>query len=195
MIHVPGITRAAGFSVTLIMILSWPMHAQAQPASTLPQDRAAVEACLKQVKANIAADAKIHEDKKPKATTNPAAFLSWSANAIPTQQGSCIGIVNNPCQEQPGGFSTAGMLACMEREHAVWDERLNHHYRRAMQSDDKKYKTALQKAQRAWLAWREARCALPAVENEGGSIVGPLTMACFMEMTAEQAIWFDPGEE
>ena len=38
---------------------------------------------------------------------------------------------------------------------------------------------------------RDAKCALPALENEGGSIVGPLTIACLLAETARQTLWLE----
>ena len=99
-----------------------------------------------------------------------------------------------PCQQEPGGSSTAGMIACNTREWAVWDERLNHTCATLLKDADRKLAAALRQAQRAWLQWREKKCKLPEIENEGGSIVGPLYTGCMLDATARQALWLGHRE-
>ncbi len=38
------------------------------------------------------------------------------------------------------------------------------------------------------------RCSLPAIDNEGGSIVAPLHTACMLDATARQALWLEHRE-
>ena len=154
-----------------------------------PGDRTAVEACLKLVDENAkqAAQKQQVEDEAP----GPAGRLAGAAKEAATQSESCIGAVTVPCQQEPGGFSTAGMIDCNTREWAVWDERLNRAYNSALKGAEPKLATALRGTQRAWLQWREQRCKLPAIENEGGSIVGPLYTGCMLDATARQALWLD----
>jgi uncharacterized protein YecT (DUF1311 family) len=45
--------------------------------------------------------------------------------------------------------------------------------------------------QRAWIAFRDAKCKMPRLENEGGSIAIPLAADCFLTETARQAIRYD----
>ena len=71
---------------------------------------------------------------------------------------------------------------------AVWEERLNRLYRAAVKGGGKEA-DAMRRVERAWIALRDARCALPAIQEEGGTAVGPLTTACLLEETARQAIW------
>jgi uncharacterized protein YecT (DUF1311 family) len=152
------------------------------------QDRAAVEACLTLVDENAKqAVQQQSEDEAP----GPAGRLAAAAKAAATQSESCIGAVTIGCQQQPGGFSTAGMIDCNTREWAVWDERLNRAYNTALKGAERKLATALRQTQRAWLAWREQRCKLPEIENEGGSIIGPLYTGCMLDATARQALWLE----
>ena len=151
-------------------------------------DRAAVEACLKLVDENAKQAAqKPDEDEAP----GPAGRLDAATKAAATQSESCVGAVTITCQQEPGGHSTAGMIGCNTREWAVWDERLNRAYNSALKGADPKLATALRQTQRAWLQWREQRCKLPAIENEGGSIVGPLYTGCMLDATARQALWLE----
>ena len=154
--------------------------AKADPATA--SDRAAIAACLKHVAERIVT---------PTGVTKPPPEKRPEAGSIDPE--SCIGTVAEPCQEQPGGGSTHGMTQCNRRELAVWDERLNRLYRATVGGGDKAAK-AVQRAERAWLAWREAKCALPAIIEEGGSIAGPLESACLYRETARQALWLEQLE-
>ena len=153
-----------------------------------PADRTAVESCLKLVDENAKqATQKQVEDETP----GPAGRLAAAAREAATQSESCIGAVTVPCQQEPGGYSTAGMIDCNTREWAVWDERLNRTYNSAIKGAERKLATALRQTQRAWLQWREQKCKLPEIENEGGSIIGPLYTGCMLDSTARQALWLD----
>ena len=152
--------------------------ADADPAT--PQDRAAIAACLKHVRDRLAAH-----------TGSPG--LQESDAARGADAAGCIGTVADACQEQPGGGSTHGMIDCNRRELAVWDERLNRFYRATLTTGGK-IAAAVQRAERAWLAWRDARCAIPGVAEEGGSIVGPLETDCLYRETARQALWLEQLE-
>jgi len=172
--------------MVIAAVFGSPALAETNSLRATADDRAAVEACLKLVGENANNKAqKPVEDEAP----GPAGRLAAAAKEAATQAESCIGAVTAPCQQETGGSSTAGMIACNTREWAVWDERLNRAYSQALKDADKKLATALRQTQRAWLQWREKRCALPAIENEGGSIVGPLYTGCMLDATARQALW------
>jgi uncharacterized protein YecT (DUF1311 family) len=162
--------------------------ARADPPTATPGDRAAVEACLNLVRENAEKEA---QGTVPDESPGPAGRLAGAARETATQYESCIGAVTIVCQQAPGGYSTLGMIACNGREWAVWDERLNRIYGETLKDAPRKLATALRQAQRAWLQWREKRCALPAIDNEGGSIVGPLYTACMLDATARQALWLE----
>jgi uncharacterized protein YecT (DUF1311 family) len=166
-----------------------PALSEANRLRATAADRAAVEACLKLVDENAKQAAqKPDEDEAP----GPAGRLAAATKAAATQSDSCIGAVTNPCQQEPGGSSTAGMIQCNTREWAVWDERLNRAYNSALKdAQPPKLAAALRQTQRAWLQWREQRCKLLEIENEGGSIIGPLYTGCMLDATARQALWLD----
>lgn len=141
--------------------------ARADPPTA--KDRAAVEACLKR------ADPQVKARK-----------------AVPAD---CIGVVADKCQQQPAGGSTYGMIDCNRRELAVWEERLERFYRAALKAGGKEA-AAVRRAERAFIELRDAKCALPSIQEAGGSIVGPLETACELDETARQALWLeglDPG--
>jgi uncharacterized protein YecT (DUF1311 family) len=177
---------------TLISVLfGAPAPAHADPPRAAPGDRAAVEACLKLVRENVEKEAqKPVENEAP----GPAGRLAGAAKEAATSYESCVGAVTIPCQQEPGGSSTLGMIACNEREWAVWDERLNRLYKQALKDAEPKLAKALRETQRAWLQWRDKSCKLPGLENEGGSIVGPLYTACMLDATARQALRLEHRE-
>jgi uncharacterized protein YecT (DUF1311 family) len=161
---------------------------QAEPLRATPDDRAAVEACLKLVGENAEKEAQgTSQNEAPGA----AGRLAAAARDALTQRESCIGAVTISCQQEPGGASTMGMIDCNTREWSVWDERLNRVYQDALKEAPSKLARALRDAQRVWLQWREKRCKLPAIDNEGGSIVGPLYTGCMLDATARQALWLE----
>jgi uncharacterized protein YecT (DUF1311 family) len=63
------------------------------------------------------------------------------------------------CLAKPDNQSTAGMINCVGDELQIQDKRLNVAYRGAMgRLTTPRQKAALQKAQRAWIAYRDADC-------------------------------------
>ncbi len=180
------------FAVIATIAVMAPGPATADPQPVAPADRAAVEACLALVTANAekAAQASATEDERP----GPEGRLAAASKDAASRHDSCIGAVTLRCQQEPGGATTHGMIACNEREWAVWDERLNRVYKEALDGAEPRLVASLRKTQRNWLAWREGRCALPGIVNEGGSIVGPLFTGCMLETTARQALWLEHSE-
>jgi uncharacterized protein YecT (DUF1311 family) len=162
------------------------------------EDRAAVVACLELVaQANRRQTETLNktqadddgEDKAEK--IDPTEWLSHAGERAAADAASCIGVVSTPCQQTREGQSTVGMADCLRRELAVWDERLNKSYKRWIDTcGETKVCTARRKFARAWLAARDARCALPWIEMQG-SMANPLTTACMLDATARQAIWLD----
>ncbi len=144
--------------------------AHAQDAATA-QDRAVIDKCL--------ADAK-------------------KTKALPE---SCIGAVQKPCLDTPDGQSTLGMRECSNREAAVWDERLNKAYKALLdelgsvdaERDGKNVKGAdlIRDAERAWLTFRDKQCDVTGLPMEGGSGAGVLIDDCYLEQTAQHALWLE----
>lgn len=183
-IHNPRyMARFAGLLLTIAVIGS---AAYAEDAR--PEDTAAVNACLKLVKTNQGArvpGAPDEQDEKPGA----AGSLAAAAEAAPRNAESCIGVVANACQ-QKGDTSTAGMIECQAREAAVWDVRLNAAYKKALAGAEPDVAEGYRKVQRAWIAYRDASCAQPRVVYKG-TMAGPMSAYCVMEMTARQSLWLE----
>jgi uncharacterized protein YecT (DUF1311 family) len=73
----------------------------------------------------------------------------------------------------------------------VWDERLNKSYKQWIDGcGEAKVCAARRKFARAWVAARDARCALPLIELQG-TMANPLTASCLLDLTARHAIWLD----
>ncbi len=117
----------------------------------------------------------------------------------------CIGASAEACMEDTqGGWSTAAMSGCLNRELKYWDARLNVAYGDVR---DMRKKTdaeldelgsaarrpgkALLAMQRAWIAYRDATCDYERSHWGGGTGGGPATMSCLMNMTAEQALYLE----
>ncbi|TYB83546.1 lysozyme inhibitor LprI family protein [Maritimibacter fusiformis] len=115
---------------------------------------------------------------------------------------ACIGVEAERCMsETEGGISTAGMSACLGLELDWWDARLNEVYRevrtaaRDMDATAGDYAPsqadALLEMQRAWIAFRDGRCAYERSWWGGGTGGGPATAGCLLQMTAEQVIYLE----
>lgn len=124
------------------------------------------------------------------------------SNVFGNEARACIGAEAERCMtETPGGTSTAGMSGCLSLEHDWWDARLNAVYAevraaaRDMDATAGEYAPsqadALVAMQRAWIAFRDERCAYERSWWGGGTGGGPATMACLMQMTAEQVIYLE----
>ena len=115
---------------------------------------------------------------------------------------ACIGTMASTCMDnQDGGHTTLGMSSCLNGEATVWDGFLNVEYKatrefaKAMDADEAEYFPELARraetllvAQRAWLAFRDAECALAYAEWGSGSMRTIAYADCVMRMTAERTI-------
>jgi len=111
---------------------------------------------------------------------------------------ACLGAAAKACQAQPGGDTTLGISECLQGETAAWDKLLNTSYK-ALRADFRQQgdglPEALLKAQRAWIAFRDAQCALDYQRWGGGSMRTIAAADCLMTMTAARAIELrDMGE-
>lgn len=117
-------------------------------------------------------------------------------------QAACKGRMSDNCMEsQDGGFSTLGMTSCLNAEATVWDRFLNAEYKetiawaKAADTDEAvffpeyaKRVDALRAAQRAWIAFRDAECALAYAHWGSGSMRNIAFATCQLDMTAARAI-------
>ncbi|MFN3970458.1 MAG: lysozyme inhibitor LprI family protein [Gemmobacter sp.] len=134
-----------------------------------------------------------------------AALECLGANAGSPEARACIGLSASDCMETtPMGGTTIGMGFCLDAELSLWDGRLNAAYRdlmaqnRARDAETRTYggnappmADALRGMQRAWIAFRDARCDYERSQWGGGTGGGPATYACLMQMTGEQALYLE----
>ena len=100
----------------------------------------------------------------------------------------CIGAASGLCQAVPGGDSTAGMVDCNRREQAWWDMQLNSYYEELQTSLEPAVFDSLKAAQRAWIPYRDAKCAFVDRLWAGGTIHSVMASSCMLDATATRAI-------
>lgn len=91
------------------------------------------------------------------------------------------------CLAAPSGQSTAGMIDCIGTEWQAQDARLNRAYKGALKRLElPRQRAALQKAQRAWIAFRDADCA-SLYDQDWGTISRVEAASCRLDRTARRA--------
>ena len=100
-----------------------------------------------------------------------------------------------PCDDQTSTYETS---ACLERALQAADRDLNAAYRAAQAAIDRDcgtdagcrtaWRAGLVRAQRAWIAFRDADCVeLTGHEWRGGTGAGPASLACMLARTRQRA--------
>ena len=113
----------------------------------------------------------------------------------------CVGTSVEACVAgRPDGETTAGMVECIGTETAAWDRVLNEEYAATMAAfremdatgdvvaEDFTREGKLREAQRAWIAFRDAECALQYSRWGMGTLRQVVGANCLMEATAERAV-------
>lgn len=119
--------------------------------------------------------------------TATAAALALSA-AAPAQardprDGERYTPAFDQCTDRQG--TTHGLIECVVAEYAIQDQALNEAYRKAMAGLNARQKAKLQAAQRAWIAWRDARCK--ALEDEDWGTLSRLNAnICMLDTTVDR---------
>jgi uncharacterized protein YecT (DUF1311 family) len=85
--------------------------------------------------------------------------------------------------------TTVDMVECAKAGLAAADRRLNDAYQKLMkqQDRDEKGRNLLREAQRKWIPFRDAQCALEEDEYRGGTLAPVLYGDCQARLTAERA--------
>lgn len=123
--------------------------------------------------------------------------------ASDTERRACIGRSAEACMNAtPDGSTTVGMGYCWDREREDWDRYLNQTYQyymdkaRALDAEMAEIGSAapslaeaLRRAQRAWIAWRDASCDYEMAQWGGGSGGGPALLSCLAWRTGEQVLY------
>jgi uncharacterized protein YecT (DUF1311 family) len=97
---------------------------------------------------------------------------------------ACVGLISDPCIDK----DTATAVACQERETRIWDELLNKAFQDARAHLDSAAGGALKDAQRAWIIFRDAKCAVSEKEYEGGTMATIMVADCKRTETGRRAI-------
>jgi uncharacterized protein YecT (DUF1311 family) len=185
----PALPRFVGWLPAALLLLSL-AGARAMAAEPAAADRATLAACLELVKKNDAARG-IHGSDELTEKPGPAGRLAAARAAAPRKSESCIGVVSTACIQAEGNESNATMLQCYGRESDAWDGRLNTAYKALLaKGDGQEVVDGLRKTQRSWIAFRDAACAQPAVAFQG-TMAGPMSAWCVLDMTARQALWLE----
>lgn len=104
---------------------------------------------------------------------------------------ACLGVIADPCQAQDGGGTTVGMTECFLQEAAAWDHLLNRYYGIAMPTgprDPGTFAGDLLAAQRAWIGFRDAECAMQYTRWGDGSMRTIAGAICQAELVARRTM-------
>lgn len=99
----------------------------------------------------------------------------------------CIGIIAKACIDAPDA-TTVSLVACHMREQKIWDARLNAWYADAKGRLEGESATALQSAQRDWIAFRDAKCGYWQKRYAGGTFASVAAGDCMRVETGRRAI-------
>lgn len=114
---------------------------------------------------------------------------------------ACVGTESAACMQTPDGQTTVGMMTCLLAENEVWDGLLNAEYAaaraRAAEADAAEQASfpefavraaQVRDAQRAWIAFRDANCAMEYGVWGAGSMRQIAGADCLLRMTSERTI-------
>lgn len=108
----------------------------------------------------------------------------------------CLGRTAEACMaREDDGETTVGSVKCLSAETEVWDGKLNDEYKKTRaffatmdDGDSGQRVDALKKAQRAWIVFRDAECAMEYSAWGSGSIRSIAGADCLMRITAERTV-------
>ena len=111
-----------------------------------------------------------------------AIFLAFLLSVL----GQSVQAVAQECD--PSDESQAGMNICANAEYRAADAKLNKAYGEIVRrlAEDAGAKKLLQKAQRDWIAFRDAECAFSVNDSKGGTIYPMLMSECLEDLTNER---------
>jgi uncharacterized protein YecT (DUF1311 family) len=100
----------------------------------------------------------------------------------------CIGLISEPCSKNEVSMSPSEVIACANRERAVWDDILNKSYQILRKALDADQEPKLREMQRAWIASRDKNCKF-LYDYFQGSMANPMMAACLSRATGMQALY------
>jgi len=81
------------------------------------------------------------------------------------------------------------MNTCAAQQYQAADKTLNQTYQTALKRAATPQRDLLKKVQQAWIALRDADCALIGSGTEGGSVQSMIVNQCLAEKTNEREAW------
>jgi uncharacterized protein YecT (DUF1311 family) len=100
----------------------------------------------------------------------------------------CIDIVARDCVSEPGGETSAGALACEERESNAWQALLDEAAVELDRGMSNAGRESFAGAQDAWAEYRDAQCAFEGALAEDEAFASVERAACVRRLTAERMI-------
>jgi len=150
-------------------------------------DKAALAECLKYVSDFPGGVPGVND------TPTPAIHIDNAIKLAGHEPASCINYVTELCSfESDDGQSQLGLIDCANREVGVWEDRLNMTYEALIAKAAPKAREGYRKMQRAWIAYRDARCAAEAsAETVNTDRQSNIIVSCALDATARQALILD----
>jgi len=150
-------------------------------------DKAALAECLKYVSDFPGGVPGVND------TPTPAIHIDNAIKLAGHEPASCINYVTELCSfESDDGQSQLGLIDCANREVGVWEDRLNMTYEALIAKAAPKAREGYRKMQRAWSAYRDARCAAEAsAETVNTDRQSNIIVSCALDATARQALILD----
>lgn len=115
-------------------------------------------------------------------------------NCIKTKSGQnwawekCIGLISESCSKNETSMAPSEVIACYDRERAVWDDILNASFHRLRERLDDEQVRKLVEMRRAWMASRDKTCGF-IYDYFEGSMANPMIAACLSRETGRQALF------
>ncbi|MEO1331508.1 MAG: lysozyme inhibitor LprI family protein [Pseudomonadota bacterium] len=134
--------------------------------------------------ASSATGAELHD---PNAAYAVVSRCLSDARADPAAARACIGVASTPCGRDARGDRVIAEAKCVAAEGSAWDRALNEDYGRARARLDAAGRRVLLDAQRKWLAFRDAGCAVWA-SAEAGDRGRARRLDCLRTQTALRTI-------
>jgi uncharacterized protein YecT (DUF1311 family) len=100
----------------------------------------------------------------------------------------CIGLVSQPCAKDEGSMTSHEVIACGDRERAVWDDILNKSYQALLKALDEEQQGKLREMQRAWIVSRDKNCGF-LYDYFQGTMANPMIAHCLSRATGMQALY------
>ncbi len=100
----------------------------------------------------------------------------------------CIGLISEPCSKNEASMKPTEVIACADRERAVWDDILNTSVGKLSARLDSEQVSKLREMQQAWMASRDKTCGF-LYDYFEGTMANPMIAHCMSRATGMQALF------